>query len=232
MLNVMSKFLALGVPLPEVIRESTTNPATEIRRPQLGQIAVGAEADIAVLRLERGKFGYVDVKGGRIEGDQRLGCEMTLPRRKNCLRPERPRRSPLARVKNRIPHPLMWRGLAARGCLPLPHGTKNLPHPPRDQFLITRFIHEKRKHNRPLMPQDSDPRLSFQQLLLALVVTDPQRLLVPLGPHAMDPPRSVMRSEADLHPRYLLQLTRKIFRLLRILTVDRREIQPRIFFGG
>lgn len=78
MLNVMSKFLALGVPLQEVIRESTTNPATEIRRPQLGQIAVGSDADVAVLRVEQGKFGYVDVKGGRIEGDRRLGCEMTL----------------------------------------------------------------------------------------------------------------------------------------------------------
>ncbi len=78
MLNVMSKILALGVPLKEVIRESTTNPAMEIRRPQLGHIAVGSEADIAVLRLEHGKFGFVDCKGGRIEGDQRLGCEMTL----------------------------------------------------------------------------------------------------------------------------------------------------------
>ncbi len=78
MLNVMSKFLAMGVPLLEVIRESTTNPATEMRRPELGQIGVGAEADIAVLRMEKGKFGYVDVRGGRIEGSQRLGCEMTV----------------------------------------------------------------------------------------------------------------------------------------------------------
>jgi len=78
MLNVMSKFLALGVPLREVIRESTTNPATEIKRPELGQIAVGAEADIAVLRLDQGKFAFVDVRGGQIEGAQRLACEMTI----------------------------------------------------------------------------------------------------------------------------------------------------------
>jgi len=78
MLNVMSKFLVMGVPLKEVIRESTTNPATEIRRPELGQIGVGADADVAVLRLEHGTFGYVDVRGGRIEGTERLGCEMTL----------------------------------------------------------------------------------------------------------------------------------------------------------
>jgi dihydroorotase len=76
--NVMSKFLALGVPLAEVIRMSTTNPATQVKRPELGQIAVGAEADIAVLHLENGRFGFADVAGGRIEGNRRLSCEMTL----------------------------------------------------------------------------------------------------------------------------------------------------------
>jgi dihydroorotase len=78
MLNVMSKFLALGVPLKEVIRESTTNPATQVKHPELGQIAPGAEADVAVLRLDKGDFGFVDVRGGRITGTQRLGCEMTI----------------------------------------------------------------------------------------------------------------------------------------------------------
>ena len=78
MLNVMSKFLAMGVPLKEVVRQSTTNPAKIIKRPELGQIAPGAEADVAVLRIEEGEFGFVDVKGGRISGNRRLGCEMTL----------------------------------------------------------------------------------------------------------------------------------------------------------
>lgn len=76
--TTMSKFLAMGMPLMEVIRASTTNPATQVLRPQLGQIAVGAEADIAVFRLMKGKFGYADVAGGRIEGNERLHCEMTL----------------------------------------------------------------------------------------------------------------------------------------------------------
>ncbi len=78
MLNVMSKFLAMGIPLQEVIRESTTNPATEVKRPELGQIGVGADADVAVLRLDKGKFGFVDVRGGWIEGGERLSCEMTI----------------------------------------------------------------------------------------------------------------------------------------------------------
>ena len=76
--TVMSKFLAMGMPLVEVIRASTTNPATQVLRPQLGQLAVGAEADIAVFRLDKGKYGFADVIGGRIDGSERLGCEMTL----------------------------------------------------------------------------------------------------------------------------------------------------------
>ncbi|MFN0104713.1 MAG: amidohydrolase/deacetylase family metallohydrolase [Bryobacteraceae bacterium] len=76
--TTMSKFLAMGMPLVEVVRASTTNPATQVKHPELGQIAAGSEADIAVFRLETGAFGFADVVGGRIEGKQRLGCEMTL----------------------------------------------------------------------------------------------------------------------------------------------------------
>ncbi|MBK9168806.1 MAG: amidohydrolase/deacetylase family metallohydrolase [Bryobacterales bacterium] len=77
-LSLMSKFMAMGVPLQEVVRMSTTNPATQINRPELGQIAVGAEADVVVLRLEKGKFGFTDARGGRIEGAERLTCDMTI----------------------------------------------------------------------------------------------------------------------------------------------------------
>ena len=65
MLNVMSKFLALGVPLRDVIQRSTWNPAREIGQDGLGHLSAGAAADIAVLRLEHGQFGFVDVGGGR-----------------------------------------------------------------------------------------------------------------------------------------------------------------------
>jgi dihydroorotase len=76
--TVMSKFLAMGMPLVEVVRASTTNPATQVKRPELGQIAVGAEADIAAFRMDKGSFGYLDVIGGRIEGRERLVCELTV----------------------------------------------------------------------------------------------------------------------------------------------------------
>ena len=76
--NVMSKMLALGIPLPEVIRESTTNPATEIGHPELGQIAIGSIADIAVLRVDHGSFGYADLAGGKVDGTERIVPEMTV----------------------------------------------------------------------------------------------------------------------------------------------------------
>jgi dihydroorotase len=78
MLNVMSKFLALGLSLDDVIARSTWNPAREIRHEELGHLSVGAPADVAVLRLETGRFGFVDSFGGRLRAEKKLVCEMTL----------------------------------------------------------------------------------------------------------------------------------------------------------
>ncbi|MBY0507979.1 MAG: amidohydrolase/deacetylase family metallohydrolase [Bryobacteraceae bacterium] len=78
--NLMSKMLSLGMPLEKVIRASTWNPAVEINRLDLGHLTVGAEADVAVLRLDQGQFGFLDSAGARREGNQRLTAEMTLRR--------------------------------------------------------------------------------------------------------------------------------------------------------
>ena len=78
MTNIMSKFLALGMPLKDVVVRSTWDPAKEIKLEQLGNLSVGAPADIAVLRLEKGKFGFLDQRGGRLDGTQKLGCELTV----------------------------------------------------------------------------------------------------------------------------------------------------------
>ncbi len=77
-LNVMSKFLLLGLTVDEVIACVTWNAAQVIKRPDLGHLTPGAEADVAVLRLENGKFGFVDVRGWKLPGNQKLTCEMTL----------------------------------------------------------------------------------------------------------------------------------------------------------
>ncbi len=78
MTNVMSKFLAMGMPLDDVILRSTWNPARQIRREELGHLSVGAIADVAVLRLDKGDFGFVDVNGARKKGTQKLEAELTL----------------------------------------------------------------------------------------------------------------------------------------------------------
>ena len=76
--TTMSKFLAMGMPLKEVILRSTWNPAQNIRRTELGHLTPGAVADIAVFRLMEGEFGYRDASDGYLPGKQRLFCEMTL----------------------------------------------------------------------------------------------------------------------------------------------------------
>ena len=78
MLNVMGKFLAMGMSLDEVILRSTWNPAKEIQHEELGNLSVGSPADVAVLRVQKGKFGFVDQSGGRLNGTERLLCEMTM----------------------------------------------------------------------------------------------------------------------------------------------------------
>ncbi len=77
-LNVMSKFLALGLPLEDVIAKSTLNPARMVKREDLGHLSVGAAADVAVLSLQAGKFGFIDSFGGRLRADKKLVCELTL----------------------------------------------------------------------------------------------------------------------------------------------------------
>jgi dihydroorotase len=77
-LNTMSKFLNLGMPLADVIKANTAKAAEVIKRPDLGHLGLGAEADLAVLNLRRGKFGFIDVAGGKLLGDQKLECELTV----------------------------------------------------------------------------------------------------------------------------------------------------------
>jgi dihydroorotase len=76
--NVMSKFLALGLSLEDVIARSTWNPARIVKREDLGHLSVGAPADVTVLSLQTGKFGFVDSFGGRLRADKKLVCELTL----------------------------------------------------------------------------------------------------------------------------------------------------------
>lgn len=77
-LNVMSKFLNMGMDLQSIIRASTWTPAQVIRREELGNLSAGAGADIAVFSLHKGKFGFIDSSGFRMDGTQKLQCELTI----------------------------------------------------------------------------------------------------------------------------------------------------------
>jgi dihydroorotase len=77
-LSVMSKLLAIGMDFKSVIKAATWNPAMEIQREELGNLSVGADADIAILNLREGKFGFFDYTGYKIDADKKLECEMTI----------------------------------------------------------------------------------------------------------------------------------------------------------
>ncbi len=78
MLTTMSKLLSLGMPLQETIYRSTVTPAQEIGHPELGTLSEGAEADIALLTIEEGAFGYTDCGQAKYVGSKRLACKLTL----------------------------------------------------------------------------------------------------------------------------------------------------------
>jgi dihydroorotase len=78
LLNVASKFMAMGLSLQEVVAEMTSHPAHEIRHEELGNLSAGAVADVAVLRVEKGHFGFTDMVNTRLDGTQKLVDEMTI----------------------------------------------------------------------------------------------------------------------------------------------------------
>jgi dihydroorotase len=78
LLNVASKFLNLGMTVDQVVARTTWNPARQIRREEFGHLSPGAVADVAVLRLETGSFGFVDSARTRFKGTQKLTAEMTI----------------------------------------------------------------------------------------------------------------------------------------------------------
>jgi dihydroorotase len=75
--NIMSLFMAMGMDFKSVIAASTWNPAREIKREELGNLSVGSPADLAVLNLRDGRFGFY-ARDGKIEGKKRIETELTI----------------------------------------------------------------------------------------------------------------------------------------------------------
>ena len=78
MMNVMSKFLTMGMSLKEVIKASTWSPAKTIKREELGHLSPGATADLVVFSLREGKFGFYETAGYKMTGNKKFECEMTI----------------------------------------------------------------------------------------------------------------------------------------------------------
>jgi dihydroorotase len=78
MLNVMSKYLCMGMTKEEIFVRATWNAAKAIKREDLGQLSEGTVADVAVLSLRDGNFGFVDAGGNKIEGNQKFEAELTI----------------------------------------------------------------------------------------------------------------------------------------------------------
>ena len=76
---VMSKMLAVGMPLGEVIAATTTRAAKAIARDDsLGSLHVGRVADIAVLDLKPGPVQFSDTVGHSRKSDRQLVCRATI----------------------------------------------------------------------------------------------------------------------------------------------------------
>ncbi len=77
-MNVLSIFLSMGMKIPELIKASTWTPAQVIKREELGNLSEGSVADIAIISMRNGNFGFRDVAGNKYWGKQKFECEMTI----------------------------------------------------------------------------------------------------------------------------------------------------------
>lgn len=78
MLNLMSKYLNMGMPLKEVLIRGSYYPSKAIKREDLGNLSPGNVADVAILSLRSGEFGFIDARNNGIKGDKKLEAELTI----------------------------------------------------------------------------------------------------------------------------------------------------------
>jgi dihydroorotase len=78
LINVMSKFLNMGMTVEQVVERVTVNAARAIRRYDLGGLAEGDVADIAVIAVERGEFVFLDSGRAKLVGDRNLRAALTM----------------------------------------------------------------------------------------------------------------------------------------------------------
>jgi predicted amidohydrolase len=77
--NVMSKFMAMGFSLEQVVTMATTAPAKIINRaPKTGTLQVGAPGDVAIMDLVEGPVTFVDTRNNKRDGKALLKPVQTV----------------------------------------------------------------------------------------------------------------------------------------------------------
>ena len=77
-METMSKFLHLGMTLPDIVRAVTATPAAVLKRPDLADLSVGSTGDATVMRIEEGQFTFTDVSGNTRAGRQRFALDSVV----------------------------------------------------------------------------------------------------------------------------------------------------------
>jgi dihydroorotase len=72
--TTLSKFLALGMRLRDVIAASTERAAAALNRPDLGTFRPGSAGDASILSLDEGRFALEDVRGEVVTANERLSA--------------------------------------------------------------------------------------------------------------------------------------------------------------
>ena len=74
----MTKFMALGMPLDQIIERTTLAPAQALRRPDLGTLKPGMPADASVLQIQNGSYSLEDCVGEKLLARQKLIAKGTV----------------------------------------------------------------------------------------------------------------------------------------------------------
>lgn len=70
--ETMSKFMALGYSLDEVVDKVTAKPAEYLSLKGLGKIAEGCTGDLTVFRIEKGDYTFTDANKNTVQGDSMI----------------------------------------------------------------------------------------------------------------------------------------------------------------
>jgi predicted amidohydrolase len=86
MATTVSKFMLLGMPLPDIIRRTTVNAVETFHfQEQIGTLKPGAEAEVSVFEIQQGNITFTDSYRNTRQGRQKLMPVNNCPWRKAVL---------------------------------------------------------------------------------------------------------------------------------------------------